>query len=133
MANELKSIESVTKQLRSDFKTMSEFHDLNDAVIVSYSETECMLSPSESTVHKPQFKFAVLKVQLGYIQSLSCENCAVVRIYEFNDGEDSTHEGNSVARVSYAQRALMKLIGSVHQTRAYVDLGFFLPTSNICE
>ena len=131
LLKKLDPLESVTKSLQHEGRTVSEVRILFDAVIENYSGTATRLFSSAEIVHSPEFESAVVKLQQGNTLALSREEeISITRLLIENSNENITECDG----LSFAQRVLKRRkMSSNAMSKKYLDTRFLVPTSNVCE
>ncbi|KAG7354964.1 hypothetical protein IV203_004320 [Nitzschia inconspicua] len=136
----LTDLQSVTKALQAENRTVLEVRDLFDEVIKTYPQTKNRLGENASIIHDNVFESAVQKILKGSEEELTPDES--VKVTGLRHGsltmEEETRTGeerDADAGLSLAEKALKRrrLESTTTSKSAFMDLHFIVPTSNMCE
>ncbi|KAG7341354.1 hypothetical protein IV203_023305 [Nitzschia inconspicua] len=136
----LSDLQSVTKALQAENRTVLDVRDLFDEVIKTYPQTKNRLGENASIIHDNVVESAVQKILKGSEEELTPdESVKVIGLrHESSTMEEETRTGeerDADAGLSLAEKALKRrrLVSTTTSKSAFMDLHFIVPTSNMCE
>ncbi|KAG7347831.1 hypothetical protein IV203_016536 [Nitzschia inconspicua] len=133
----LTDLQSVTKALQAENRTVLDVRDLFDEVIKTYPQTKNRLA---SIIHDNVFEIAVQKILKGSEEELTPDES--VKVTGLRHGSSTMEEETGTgeerdadAGLSLAEKALKRrrLVSTTTSKSAFMDLHFIVPTSNMCE
>ena len=131
---ELKDFESVTMALQRETTTMAEVRALFDAIAKEYPIVEKRLAADADIVLDKNFESALVKLQVGKMDSLSSAEVRSVKHLKKSSEQEYSSEDENNHEISFADRILKRQkLEAQGSSTEYLDLRFLIPTSNICE
>ncbi|KAG7342369.1 nucleotide-sugar transporter [Nitzschia inconspicua] len=133
----LTDLQSVTKALQAENRTVLDVRDLFDEVIKTYPQTKNRLGENASIIHDNVFEIAVQKILKGSEEELTPDESMKVTGLRNEtspmEGETKTgEERDADAGLSLAEKALSDDV--LCPQRLLMNLHFIVvPTSNMCE
>lgn len=124
----LHDMDSVTKTLQRDSITVAEALLLFDAIIEKYPAAKFRLAPNADIFRDPHFESGIAKIQNNEVDFLTRAEKSAVKCLK---KAACTAEAQDRTRNLFAEQAFKRR--KLNENTAYHNLGFLLPTSNICE
>ena len=131
LVKRLEKLDSVTKSLQHEERTISQARALFDTVMIDFPEAADRLSTTASIIQSPNFEIGIQKIQSGRANELNPEEKSELKQLESSVEQKKK---TSSATMSYAERVLKsQKTGTSEELKGYIDTRFILPCSNICE